>query len=63
MLKLFKIQKLIFFRRVCVSHTSMPKDAREKLKIFDSTIRLSVGLENIKDLINDLKQAFEKTFE
>lgn len=40
----------------------MSRDEREKLKIFDSTIRVSVGLENAEDLIKDLKQAFKKTF-
>ncbi|XP_031628534.1 putative cystathionine gamma-lyase 2 [Contarinia nasturtii] len=46
---------------VCVSHTTMPRDLREKLGIFDETIRLSIGLENIEDLIKDLEQSFEKT--
>lgn len=40
----------------------MPKDVRESLGIFDSTIRLSIGLENADDLIKDLEQAFDKTF-
>lgn len=38
----------------------MSKDVRESLGIFDSTIRLSIGLESADDLINDLQQAFEK---
>lgn len=41
----------------------MPKEVREKLGIFDPTVRLSVGLENIEDLIQDLNQALAKTFE
>lgn len=40
----------------------MPKELRESLGIFDSTIRLAVGLERANDLIKDLQQAFEKTF-
>lgn len=52
-----------FHCRACVSHSSMPKDARESLGIFDTTIRLSVGIEDSKDLIKDLEQAFEKTFQ
>lgn len=41
----------------------MPKETREKLGISDSTIRLSVGLEHINDLIEDLDQAFKQTFQ
>lgn len=40
----------------------MPKETRERLGIFDTTIRLSTGLENVNDIIADLDQAFEKTF-
>jgi cystathionine gamma-lyase/cystathionine beta-lyase len=40
-----------------LSHASMPKDYRRKLGITDELIRLSVGLENIDDLIEDLEQA------
>jgi len=42
-----------------MSHASMPKDYREKVGITDGLIRLSVGLENIDDLIEDLGQALE----
>ncbi len=40
-----------------MSHASMPEDYREKVGITDQLIRLSVGLENIDDLIDDLRQA------
>ena len=40
-----------------MSHASMPKDYREKVGITDELVRLSVGLENIDDLIEDLEQA------
>ena len=40
-----------------MSHASMPKDYREKVGITDELIRLSVGLENIDDLTDDLEQA------
>jgi cystathionine beta-lyase/cystathionine gamma-synthase len=43
-----------------MSHASMPKDYREKVGITDGLIRLSVGLENIDDLIEDLWQALER---
>jgi len=38
----------------------MPKDYREKTGITDRLVRLSVGLENIDDLIEDLEQALER---
>ncbi len=40
-----------------MSHASMPKDFRDKVGITDELIRLSVGLENIDDLIDDLGRA------
>jgi len=40
-----------------MSHGSIPKEEREKTGVVDSLIRLSVGIEDIDDLINDLKQA------
>lgn len=40
-----------------MTHASMPKEYREKVGITDELIRLSVGLENIEDLIDDLRQA------
>ena len=42
-----------------MSHASMPEDFREKVGITDGLIRLSIGLENIDDLIDDLGQALE----
>ena len=42
-----------------MSHASMPKEFREKAGITDDLVRLSVGLENIDDLIEDLRQALE----
>jgi cystathionine gamma-lyase/cystathionine beta-lyase len=43
-----------------MSHASMPKEHREKVGISDELIRLSVGLENIDDLVEDLGQALER---
>ena len=42
-----------------MSHASMPKEFREKIGIKDELIRLSVGLEDIDDLIGDLSQSLE----
>ncbi len=40
-----------------MTHASIPKEEREKTGVVDSLIRLSVGIEDAEDLINDLKQA------
>ncbi|MGM5469289.1 cystathionine gamma-synthase [Flavobacteriaceae bacterium LMO-SS05] len=40
-----------------MTHASIPKEKREKTGVVDSLIRLSVGIEDIDDLIDDLKQA------
>jgi len=42
---------------VSMTHASIPKEAREKTGIVDSLIRLSVGIEDIDDLLADLHQA------
>ncbi len=42
-----------------MTHASIPKEERAKTGIVDSLIRLSVGIEDEEDLINDLKQALE----
>lgn len=43
-----------------MTHKSIPEAKRKAAGIQDSLIRLSVGIEAAEDLINDLKQAFEK---
>ncbi|MGS2740277.1 cystathionine gamma-synthase [Sinomicrobium sp. M5D2P17] len=40
-----------------MTHASIPKEEREKLGISDALIRLSVGIEDIDDLTEDMKQA------
>ena len=40
-----------------MTHAVIPKEEREKIGIVDSLIRLSVGIEDIDDLIADLKEA------
>ncbi len=42
-----------------MTHAAIPKEEREKLGIKASLIRLSIGIEDADDLINDLKQAIE----
>lgn len=43
-----------------MTHASIPKKVRESLGIMDNLIRLSVGIENVDDLIADLDQALGK---
>ena len=40
-----------------MTHASVPKAEREKSGLVDTLIRLSVGIEDAEDLIDDLKQA------
>ena len=41
------------------SHASMDDAEKEAMGLFPATIRLSFGLENAEDLINDLEYAFK----
>jgi cystathionine gamma-lyase len=43
-----------------MTHASVPAETRLALGIHDGFIRLSVGIENERDLVDDLAQAFEK---
>lgn len=43
-----------------MTHASIPKEDREKIGLSDSLIRLSVGIEDVEDLIDDLKQGLVK---
>ena len=42
-----------------MTHASIPKEERLKVGLTDSLIRLSVGIEDVDDLINDLTEAFK----
>ena len=44
-----------------MTHAAIPADIRKKVGIVDELIRLSVGIENVDDLIDDLKQAIESS--
>jgi cystathionine gamma-lyase len=41
-----------------MTHSSIPLNLRKSLGISDELVRLSVGIENIEDLIEDLRRAF-----
>jgi len=43
-----------------MTHASIPKEEREKAGVTDNLLRLSVGVEDIEDLLADLEQALGK---
>jgi cystathionine beta-lyase/cystathionine gamma-synthase len=40
-----------------MTHTSMPKEVRERIGITEGLVRLSVGIEDVEDILADLDQA------
>ena len=44
-----------------MTHASIPADIRKKVGITDGLIRLSVGIENVEDIIADIEQAIAKS--
>jgi cystathionine gamma-lyase len=44
-----------------MTHASVPAETRKKLGIDDGLIRLSVGIENGQDLVDDLLQALARS--
>ena len=42
------------------THADVPEEIRVKNGITDCVLRMSVGIENIKDLLNELEQVFAK---
>ncbi len=42
-----------------MTHASVPEDQRKKLGIWDNLVRLSVGLEDVQDLLDDLETALQ----
>lgn len=43
-----------------MTHASVPKEERDKMGLTDSLVRFSVGIEDIEDLIEDVRQALAK---
>jgi methionine-gamma-lyase len=43
-----------------MTHTSVPREDRLRYGITDGLIRMSVGMENIADILTDLDQALAK---
>jgi len=42
-----------------MTHASVPAESRARLGITDGLVRISVGIEDIEDLIGDLEYAFK----
>jgi cystathionine beta-lyase/cystathionine gamma-synthase len=43
-----------------MTHASVPRDMRERMGVSDGLLRLSVGIEDVEDLIGDLDQALAR---
>ena len=42
-----------------MTHSGIPKEEREVLGITDGLLRLSVGIEDVGDLVDDVREALE----
>jgi cystathionine beta-lyase len=51
--------KSLISHSATMTHKSIPNEQRRSAGVADSLIRLSVGLENVEDLIMDIEQALE----
>ncbi len=52
--------KSLIAHAASMTHKTIPRAIRHQIGVQDSLIRLSVGIEDAEDLIEDLEQAFEK---
>jgi O-succinylhomoserine sulfhydrylase len=64
-LQIFKISnnlgdaKSLVTHPATTTHQRLPEDVRAELGIFDRSLRLSIGLEHVDDLVADLDQALK----
>ena len=56
----FGTSRTIYMHPLTITHEHMTPEERAAAGIDDGLIRLSVGLEDLKDIIADLDQALEK---
>jgi cystathionine gamma-lyase len=56
---LFALAESLVNHPAIMTHGTVPKEKREALGMTDSLIRLSVGIEDVDDLIEDLAVALE----
>ena len=40
-----------------MTHASIPREVREEIGISDGLVRLSVGIESLEDLVDDIENA------
>ncbi len=45
------------------THSSLSEEDKIKAGVFENALRISIGLENVEDLISDLDQAFKKSID
>jgi cystathionine beta-lyase/cystathionine gamma-synthase len=43
-----------------MTHASVPPEERQRIGVTDGLVRISVGIEDLEDIIDDLKQALAK---
>lgn len=43
-----------------MTHASVPPEERERIGVTDGLVRISVGIEDLEDILEDLKQALAK---
>ncbi len=55
--------KSLVIHPATITHSQMTKEELEEVGIYPNTVRFSVGIENVEDLIEDIDNAFKKVFE
>lgn len=53
------VESFLIGHPASMTHASIPKEERERTGVVDSLLRLSVGIEDERDLIADLDQALK----
>lgn len=56
----FADSKSLLTHPASTTHAQMSKEERDVAGVYEEAVRISVGLEDVKDLKNDLQQAFDK---
>lgn len=51
--------KSLVIHPASTTHSQMTAEERAAVEIKPNTVRLSIGIENIKDIIGDIKQSLE----
>lgn len=51
--------KSLVIHPASTTHSQLSKEEQNSQGIFENTIRLSIGIENIEDILQDLDEAFK----